>query len=102
MNPPKALLSLGLWDNSFTEGVPGAADRRDIGRSRPSKSEGRRTHPQQSPNDCQGQPSPYLARLCPWILDVNMEPQLSYVGIDVAKDRVDVAMRPSGRVGNIT
>ena len=65
--------------------VPGAADRLDIGRNRPSKSEGRRTLPQQSPNGCLDQLSPYLARPGQYFGEVNMKEELTYVGIDIAK-----------------
>ena len=53
--------------------VPGAADRLDIGRNRPSKSEGRRTLPKQSPNGCLGQLSPFLARPGQYYGEVNMK-----------------------------
>ena len=91
------IVSLGLWNHSFTGAVPGAADRSDIGRNRPSKSEGRRTLPQQSPNGCLGQRSPHFARPGQYYGAVNMQEEVTYVGIDIAKERVDVAIRPSGR-----
>ena len=51
-----------VWDNHFTQADWGAADRLLLGHRRPSHSDGRRTHPEESPNSCLGQPSPHLAR----------------------------------------
>ena len=52
--------------------------------------------PKQSPNGCLGQLSPYLAMPGQYFGEVNMKEDLTYVGIDIAKERVDVAIRPSG------
>ena len=92
---------MSMWGNSITGAVPGAADRLDIGRDRPSKSEGRRTLPQQSPDGCLGQLSPYLERSGHYFGEVNMKGELTYVGIDIAKERVDVAIRPSGQIWSL-
>ena len=45
---------------------------------------------------CLGQPSPHLASKGHTWQEGEMEHQVTYVGIDVSKVRVDVAVRPSG------
>ena len=48
----------------------------------------------QNPNGCLGLTSPHLASEGPNLMQVSMDQKLNYVGIDVAKARVDVAVRP--------
>ena len=54
--------------------------------------------PKQSPNSCLGQSSPHRARKGQYFTqEVWMEQEAVYVGIDVAKAQVDVAVRPTGQ-----
>ena len=85
-------------NSDFTEVEWGAADRPSLGHQRPLFSEGRRTIPKQSPNSCLGQTSPHRARKGQYFTqEVRMEQEAVYVGIDVAKAQVDVAVRPTGQ-----
>ena len=57
----KLLVSwLLVWDNHFIQADRGAADRLLLGHGRPSYSEGRRTHPEESPNSICGWTSSFL------------------------------------------
>ena len=49
-----------VWDNHFTQADWGAADRLLLGHRRPSHSDGRRTHPEESPNSICGWTSSFL------------------------------------------
>ena len=92
------LVSLGLWDHFFAGAVPGAADRSGIGRNRPSESESvAALSPHRARNGCLGQRSPQFAMPGPYFGEVHMQEELTYVGIDIAKERLYVAIRPSGR-----
>ena len=51
--------------------------------------------PNQSPNGCLGQQSPHLARMGQQFSGGVMEQKAIYVGMDVAKAQVDVAVRPT-------
>ena len=85
-------------NSDFTEVEWGAADRPSLGHQRPLFSEGRRTIPKQSPNSCLGQTSPHRARKGQYFTQEEwMEQEAVYVGIDVAKAQVDVAVRPTGQ-----
>ena len=87
-------------NSDFTEVEWGAADRPSLGHQRPLFSEGRRTIPKQSPNSCLGQTSPHRARKGQYFTqEAWMEQEAVYVGIDVAKAQVDVAVRPTGVKG---
>ncbi len=68
-------------------------------RSRPSSSKGRRAPYKQSPNSCLGQSSPYRARTGrrSHRRYRQLEGEPRYVGIDVSKAQVDVAVRPTGQ-----
>ena len=68
----------------------------DIGRSRPSESEGRHTLRQRA-RTAAWEVKPVSARLGQQKGEVIMERQSIYIGIDVAKERVDIAVRPSDR-----
>ena len=56
--------------------------------------QGRRARYSLSPNSCQGHQSPYLAR--PGKQEVRVSAMDLYVGIDVSKATLDVAVFPSG------
>ena len=68
----------------------------DIGPERPSKSEGRRTLPQRARTTAWAI-KPVSARLGQHHGDMTMEQEAIHIGIDVAKERVDIAVRPSDR-----
>jgi transposase len=50
---------------------------------------------QKSPNSCQGQASPHLQGRARIIEEAEVKQEPRYVGIDVAKTQVDVAVRPT-------
>ena len=86
-----------VLNSDFTDVEWGAADRSALGRQRPLSSKGRRTISKQSPNGCLGLIEPASCKEGPSLEErVNMKREEIYVGIDVAKDRVDVAIRPGG------
>src|SRR5882724_5658954 len=68
--------------------------RRPSGRERPWVSPGRHVPPDQSPNRCQDHLSPYRTRLGGGGGTPMNEPDV-FVGIDVSKVQLDVAMRPT-------
>ena len=87
---------MGVWRYRTKGSSPGAADRPDIGPERPSKSEGRRTLP------CRVRTAawaikPVSARLGQHQGEVIMERESIFIGIDVAKEKMDIAVRPSDR-----
>ena len=84
-----------VCNNAITQLERGAADRMLLGHQRPSHSEGRRTLSEWSPNSCLGQPSPHLARTGQYSQEMLMEQQATYVGIDVAKASLDIAVCPT-------
>src|SRR5919112_1041173 len=80
---------------------PDVIDRFSLGPRRPQRSVGRHVHSFESPNRCPEPCSPYLAR--PGQLGVLMSTSPCFVGIDVAKAHLDIALRPTGErwaVGN--
>ena len=84
----------GLY-NDLIEVERGAVDRPLLGHQRPIYSEGRRTFSQWSPNSCLGRSSPHLARTGQYSQEMLMERKETYVGIDVAKAGMDIAVRPT-------
>ena len=91
-------LYLGLEVDKFSlEGVRGAADRPALGHRRPLSSLGRRTLFRTDPAQLPGSTKPASGKDGPTVRrEVLMEQQGIYVGIDVAKAQVDVAVRPGG------
>ena len=97
--PPSQSCILILVCNNHFDGVDrGAADRVNLGHARPRGSEGRRTHPGTEPEQLPGLSSPHHARTgqC-FTQEVEMGQEPTFVGIDVAKAQVDVAVRPTGQ-----
>ena len=76
----------------------GAADRYRLGHIRPRLSEGRRTLLPVEPEQLPGLSKPASCKDGPSLHkgEVDMEREPIYVGIDVAKAQVDVAVRPKG------
>src|SRR5262245_40630778 len=80
---------------------PDVIGRFSLGPRRPQRSVGRHVHSFESPNSCPEPCSPYLAR--PGQRGVMMSAPQCFVGIDVAKAQLDIALRPTGErwvVGN--
>ena len=82
--------------SDFTDVEWGAADRSAPGRQRPLSSKGRRTISKQSPKQLPGlakpvsrKDGPVTSRRFSW------KQESIYVGVDVSKAQMDVAIRPS-------
>ena len=73
----------------------GVTDRLTTGRRRPQGSMGRHARILNSPNSRQGQPKPVSCKDGP--RGDRMTTPLRFVGIDVSKQQLDVAVRPTGR-----
>ena len=85
------------WISFSLEGVRGAADRPALGHRRPLSSLGRRTLFRTEPAQLPGTTKPASGKDGPTVRrEVLKEQQGIYVGIDVAKAQVDVAVRPGG------
>ena len=89
------------WIIFSFEGVRGAADRPALGHRRPLSSLGRRTHFRTEPEQLPGPTKPASGKDGPTVhREVLMEQHGIqhdiYEGIDVAKARVDVVIRPGG------
>src|SRR5215212_8763534 len=74
----------------------GAAGRCPPGRARPEKSVGRRARLPQQPEQLPGQTKPASHKDGPAGNGTAMETTATFVGIDVAKAHLDLAVRPSG------
>ena len=94
LKPRSLYVDSGLY-NDLIEVERGAVDRPLLGHQRPTYSEDRRTFSQWSPNSCLGRPSPHLARTGQYSQEMLMERKETYVGIDVAKAGMDIAVRPT-------
>src|SRR5216684_2923526 len=80
---------------------PGATDRLTRGRARPQGSMGRRARIiLYSPNSCLGPPEPASCK-AGQRGDPMSIPTASFVGIDVSKQQLDVAVRPSGETWSV-
>ena len=85
-------------ENTFTHMYRGAADRWLLGHGRPSHSEGRGTRTGVEPEQLPGPTKPASCKAGPTLKqEVEMEGEARYVGIDVSKAQVDVAVRPTGQ-----
>lgn len=74
---------------------PGIIDRRDRGLQRPWGSEGGHVLPRNKPEQLRGPLSPYHAR--PATKEDVMTRTQVFVGIDISKAQLDLALRPEGR-----
>ena len=96
--PSAALVSWLAGGYFFSlEGVRGSADRPALGHRRPLSSLGRRTLFRTEPEQLPGSTKPASGKDGPTVRrEVLVEQHGIYVGIDVAKARVDVAIRSGG------
>ena len=76
-------------------GGSGAADRMLLGHGRPFYSEGRRTRTEVEPAQLHGSTKPASCKDGPLSQEVFMEQESIFIGIDVAKAQLDVAVRPA-------
>ncbi len=85
-------------DNHFTHVIQGAADRMLLGHGRPFYSEGRRTRTGVEPKRLPWPTKPASCKARPTLKqEVETEGEPRYVGIDVSKAQVDVAVLPTGQ-----
>ena len=93
--------SYTLFRHPLSGRVLGAADRQGLDPGRPFKSEVAAPFPTE-PGQLLGLMSPHFARMGQSLTRRNMKQEAIYSGIDAAKDRLDVSLRPSGFGWSVT